>query len=105
MSSLVYSGGRDQGRDNPTLVEHRTSYGQVYNGHRNESADRPNNTGNTQSCYQRSSPLNLQQRHQIAQVEWAKLFQTRKMTEIPDGRRPILLLTKNQRHNIPWRTR
>ena len=42
------------------------------------------------------------QRLQIAQAEWAKLFQTRRSDVTPDGQRQIMLSTENQRNNNTW---
>ena len=46
--------------------------------------------------------INSRQRFEIAQAEWAKLFQTRPVNETPTGHRPILLTHYNQRQNAPW---
>jgi exonuclease III len=42
------------------------------------------------------------QRLQLAQNEWAKIFQTRPLNEIHNGHRPILLTQHNQKQNTPW---
>ena len=52
----------------------------------------------------RRSPqiISSRERFEIAQAEWAKLFQTRPVNNIHNGHRPILLTHPNQRQNQPW---
>jgi exonuclease III len=49
-----------------------------------------------------STRISSHQRLQIAQAEWAKLFQTRPDERVAAGHRPILLSSQNQRLNNPW---
>ena len=85
----------NQRRDNPTLTQPIAQQqlqldSEITERSQNSTAGDPN------------PRITAQQRMQIAQAEWAKLFQTRRSEATSDGQRPILLSSQNQRHNCSW---
>ena len=94
----------NQRRDNPTLTQPIAQQqlqldSEITERSQNSTAGDPNPSQQQRTL---NSRITAQQRMQIAQAEWAKLFQTRRSKATPDGQRPILLSSQNQRHNCSW---
>ena len=102
MNSDLSSETDTQSRDNPSLTRTPTKHQPASDAISTAPPPTTETADITQQQTGAHTHISRNQRLQIAQAEWTKLFQSRPSRSIPEGHRPILLSFDNQRQNNPW---